>query len=53
MDDPKFIVYVWLEEPDGEWGSVVAAPVFSQVVSELVVLMDLPPDHIREQVAGN
>jgi len=53
VDDPKFIVFVWLEEPAGEWGSVVAAPVFSQVVSELVVLMDLPPDHIREQVAGN
>ncbi len=53
VDDPKFIVYVWLEEPAGEWGSVVAAPVFSQVVSELVVLMDLPPDQIREQIAGN
>jgi cell division protein FtsI/penicillin-binding protein 2 len=53
-DDPKFIVYVWLEEPEtSEWGSVVASPVFSQVVSELVVLMDLPPDAIREQIAGN
>jgi len=54
VDDPKFVVYVWLEQPTAsEWGSVVASPVFSQVVSELVVLMDLPPDEIRQQMAGN
>lgn len=52
-DDPKFLVYVWLEEPESsQWGSVVAAPVFSEVVSELVVLMDIPPDEIRLQLAN-
>ncbi len=53
VDDPRFLVYVWLEKPTtSPWGSVVAAPVFSEVVSKLVVLMDLPPDEIRQQLAG-
>ena len=29
VDDPQFLVYVWLEKPStSPWGSVVAAPVF-------------------------
>jgi len=51
-DDPKFIVYIWLEKPTSSpWGSVVAAPVFSEVVRELTVLMKLPPDSVRQQMA--
>ncbi|MHB0989279.1 MAG: peptidoglycan D,D-transpeptidase FtsI family protein [Bellilinea sp.] len=51
-DDPKFIVYIWLEKPTSSpWGSVVAAPVFSEVVSELTVLMKLPPDSVRQLMA--
>ncbi|HNT53791.1 MAG TPA: penicillin-binding protein 2, partial [Anaerolineaceae bacterium] len=50
-DDPKFIVYVWLEKPKTDrWGSVVAAPVFQQAVEQLVVLLDLPPDSVRLQL---
>ena len=50
-DDPKFIVYVWLEKPTTSiWGSIVAAPVFSEVVQRLVVLMDIPPDDVRTQI---
>jgi cell division protein FtsI/penicillin-binding protein 2 len=50
VDDPQFIVYVWIQEPNpekGEWGSTVAAPVFKQVVQRLVILMNIPPDQIR------
>jgi cell division protein FtsI/penicillin-binding protein 2 len=47
-DDPKFVVYVWLEKPSiSPWGSEVAAPVFSDVVEKLVVLMRIPPDSVR------
>lgn len=47
-DDPKFLVYVWLEKPTiSQWGSETAAPVFSKLVSKLVVLMDIPPDSVR------
>jgi len=53
VDDPKFIIYVWLEKPQtSQWGSVVAAPVFQKAASELVVLMKLPPDEIRRQFAN-
>lgn len=47
-DDPRFVVYIWLEKPKSSpWGSIVAAPVFSQVVQSLVVSMKIPPDNIR------
>jgi cell division protein FtsI/penicillin-binding protein 2 len=53
VDDPRFIVYVWLEKPQtNKAASVVAAPIFKEVVEKLVVLMDIPPDAIRLQMAG-
>jgi cell division protein FtsI/penicillin-binding protein 2 len=52
-DDPRFLVYIWLEKPSSSiWGSIVASPVFSEVVSKLVILLDLPPDHIRQQLTN-
>jgi cell division protein FtsI/penicillin-binding protein 2 len=51
VDDPRFLVYVWLEKPTSSpWGSVVAAPVFRMAVEKLVVLMNIPPDQIRKQL---
>ena len=48
LDDPRFLVYVWLEKPQtNKAASVVAAPIFKQVVEDLVVLMGIPPDSIR------
>ncbi|MGD9092158.1 MAG: penicillin-binding protein 2 [Anaerolineales bacterium] len=53
VDDPRFLVYVWLEKPTSSpWGSEVAAPVFRQVVERLVVLMDIPPDRVRQAMYG-
>ena len=52
-DDPQFLVYVWLEKPSSSiWGSVVAAPVFSDEVKQLVVLMNIPPDSVRSGLQG-
>ncbi|OGO66713.1 MAG: hypothetical protein A2Z45_01505 [Chloroflexi bacterium RBG_19FT_COMBO_55_16] len=51
VDDPQFLVYVWLEKPTtAPWGSVVAAPVFRQVVERLVVLMNIPSDKDRRRL---
>ena len=51
VDDPRFLVYIWLEKPTtSPWGSVVAAPVFRQVVERLVVLMDIPSDAMKGQL---
>jgi cell division protein FtsI/penicillin-binding protein 2 len=47
VSSPRFLVYVWLEKPTSSpWGSVVAAPVFREMVERLVVLMDIPPDGV-------
>jgi cell division protein FtsI/penicillin-binding protein 2 len=47
-DDPKFMIYIWLEEPTTSiWGSQTAAPAFARFAQRLVVLMDLPPDSVR------
>jgi cell division protein FtsI (penicillin-binding protein 3) len=51
VDDPQFLVYVWIEKPDpeiGYWGSYVAAPVFHDIVEELVIMLNIPPDSIRQ-----
>jgi cell division protein FtsI/penicillin-binding protein 2 len=48
IDDPRFLVYIWLEKPTSSpWASIVAAPIFKNAVEQLVVLMNIPPDHIR------
>jgi cell division protein FtsI/penicillin-binding protein 2 len=53
VDDPQFLVYIWLEKPTiSPWGSEVAAPVFSKVVQKLVVLLDIPPDDVRHSLHG-
>ena len=52
VDDPQFLIYIWLERPStSPWGSVVAAPVFREAVEELVILLNLPPDDVRLQLS--
>lgn len=52
VDDPQFMIYVWLERPTtSPWSSETAAPVFSQMAQRTVILLDIPPDSIRHQLA--
>jgi cell division protein FtsI/penicillin-binding protein 2 len=54
VDDPQFLVYVWLEKPQSSpWGSVVAAPIFRRAVEKLVVLLNIPPDNIRRKLTAS
>jgi cell division protein FtsI/penicillin-binding protein 2 len=47
-DDPQLIMLVKLDRPqESPWGSRTAAPTFAKLASELVVLLDIPPDEIR------
>jgi hypothetical protein len=44
---------VRIDKPQNSpWGSVVAAPVFQDVVKRLVVMMNIPPDPVRMELAG-
>src|SRR5215216_807489 len=50
VDDPQFMVYVWLQKPSSSiWSSETAAPVFSQVAEQTVILLNIPPDVVRSQ----
>ncbi|HTP03301.1 MAG TPA: penicillin-binding protein 2 [Anaerolineales bacterium] len=52
VDDPKFMVYVWLERPSASiWGSQTAAPVFALVAQKATILLNIPPDDIRQEIA--
>jgi cell division protein FtsI/penicillin-binding protein 2 len=53
IKDPRFLVYVWLEKPQSnKAASVVAAPIFKQVLEKLVVLMGIPPEVAGSQNNG-
>jgi cell division protein FtsI/penicillin-binding protein 2 len=50
VDDPQFMIYVWLQKPTTSiWSSETAAPVFSQVAEQTVIQLNLPPDMVRNQ----
>jgi cell division protein FtsI/penicillin-binding protein 2 len=52
VDDPRFMIYIWLERPTTSiWGSQTAAPVFSEVARKTVILLNIPPDSVRLQMA--
>jgi cell division protein FtsI/penicillin-binding protein 2 len=51
--DPRFIVLVRLDRPEtSPWGSVVAAPVFQEVAERLFVMLEVPPDALRAELAA-
>lgn len=50
VDDPQFMVYIWLQSPTTSiWSSETAAPVFSKVAEQTVILLNIPPDVVRSQ----
>ena len=52
-DNPQFLVYVWIAKPEkSPWGSVVAAPLFSDIVKELVIYLDIPPQAEQPEVVA-
>ncbi len=47
-DAPEIVIFVKLDRPtSAPWGSQTAAPAFSKLAQELVVLLDIPPDEAR------
>ncbi|MBT3321931.1 MAG: penicillin-binding protein 2 [Anaerolineae bacterium] len=53
VDDPQFMIYVWLERPTTSiWASKTAAPVFALVAEESIRVLNIPPDIIRLQYAA-
>ncbi len=53
VDDPQFMIYVWLEKPTASiWASHTAAPVFADVAEVTTQVLNIPPDLIRLQYAA-
>jgi len=50
VDDPQFMIYVWLQEPQSSiWATQTAAPLFSRVAEQTVITLNIPPDVVRNQ----
>lgn len=53
VDSPQFMIYVWLERPTiSTWANDTAAPLFSEIAQKTVILLGIPPDAIRLQIAN-
>jgi cell division protein FtsI (penicillin-binding protein 3) len=52
---PRLIMSVVVDDPKGQkyYGGDVAAPVFSKVMAGALRLLDIPPDNLGTQLAGN
>jgi len=52
-DDPQVSIFIRLDRPTtGRWASQVVAPIFSRLAERLVVLLEIPPDDIRNALAN-
>jgi len=49
-DDPVVSILIKLDRPWGYWGSMTAAPLAQTLLERLVVLMEVPPDDLRQQL---
>ena len=51
-DDPQIIALVKIDRPQvsmaERWGSLTAAPTFAELMRKLVVILDIPPDAVRQ-----
>lgn len=53
VDDPQFMIYVWLERPTSSiWASQTAAPVFAEMADVTTQILNIPPDVVRQQYAS-
>ena len=52
VNDPRYVVFAVIDEPEGEnaYGSTVAVPIVNQVLSALITLYSLPPDQSANPV---
>lgn len=51
-DNPHLSILIMLDQPVRYWGSQAAAPVFAEIASRLVVLLEIPPDNLRFQLTS-
>lgn len=53
-DDPQLLILVIIDRPtSSRWGSQTAAPTFSRIAEQLVVMLNIPPDDVRLALNSN
>ncbi len=52
-DAPQVSVLIRLDRPRDYWASTVAAPIFQRLAERLAILLEIPPDAIRYELAAN
>jgi cell division protein FtsI/penicillin-binding protein 2 len=53
-DDPAAVILVVIHKPEtSPWGGQVAAPVFARIAEQLMVLLEIPPDDVRQATSAN
>jgi cell division protein FtsI/penicillin-binding protein 2 len=53
-DDPQILVLVIIDRPtSSRWGNTTAAPTFKRIAEQLVIILNIPPDDARQQLASN
>ncbi len=50
-EDPQIVILVKLDRPDEYYGFEVAAPVFRRLAERLVILLEIPSDEARRDLA--
>jgi hypothetical protein len=49
----QFMIYVWLERPSTSiWGSETAAPTFARVAQDTILVLNIAPDSVRNEMAN-
>jgi cell division protein FtsI/penicillin-binding protein 2 len=51
IPEPKFVTMVRIDQPEGLYGGVVAAPVFRAICAEILSYLRIPPDDVRPATA--
>ncbi len=51
-DDPQLVVLIKIDRPADYWGAFVAAPTFRRLAERLVLMLEIPTDEVRLQLAS-
>lgn len=51
-DDPQIAILVKIDRPADYWGAFVAAPTFRRLAERLVLMLEIPTDEVRYQLAA-
>lgn len=51
-DHPQVSILIKLDRPDEYWASLVIPPIFARLAEQLMVLLEIPPDQVRHELAA-